>query len=98
MFGCCRAVLASWILKEHLSILGKLGCVLCCCGSVVLIIHAPTAEATSRLELEERLLDPGNAEGLFICCFLHTDYALNQSFCFTPTLYMYMCIYTSSSD
>ncbi|XP_026015582.1 magnesium transporter NIPA1 [Astatotilapia calliptera] len=55
LFG---AVLASWILKEHLSILGKLGCVLCCCGSVVLIIHAPTAEATSRLELEERLLDP----------------------------------------
>ncbi len=56
-----RAVLASWILKEHLNILGKLGSVLCCCGSVVLIIHAPKAEAvTSRLELEERLSDPGN--------------------------------------
>ncbi|XP_070688614.1 magnesium transporter NIPA1 isoform X2 [Pempheris klunzingeri] len=56
LFG---AVLASWILKEHLNILGKLGCVLCCCGSVVLIIHAPKAEAvTSRLELEERLWDP----------------------------------------
>lgn len=56
LFG---AVLASWILKEHLNILGKLGCVLCCCGSVVLIIHAPKAEAvTTRLELEERLLDP----------------------------------------
>ncbi|XP_070765647.1 magnesium transporter NIPA1 [Enoplosus armatus] len=56
LFG---AVLASWILKEHLNILGKLGCVLCCCGSVVLIIHAPKAEAvTSRLELEARLSDP----------------------------------------
>ncbi|XP_049443743.1 magnesium transporter NIPA1 [Epinephelus fuscoguttatus] len=56
LFG---AVLASWILKEHLNILGKLGCVLCCCGSVVLIIHAPKAETvTSRLELEERLSDP----------------------------------------
>lgn len=33
---------------------------LCCCGSVVLIIHAPKAEAvTSRAELQERLLDPG---------------------------------------
>ncbi|AWP11406.1 putative magnesium transporter NIPA1-like [Scophthalmus maximus] len=54
-----RAVLASWILEEHLNILGKLGCVICCCGSVVLIIHAPKAEAvTSRLELEERLSDP----------------------------------------
>lgn len=39
--------------------LGKLGCVLCCSGSVVLIIHAPKAEAvTSRTEFEERLLDP----------------------------------------
>ncbi|XP_035504210.1 magnesium transporter NIPA1 [Scophthalmus maximus] len=56
LFG---AVLASWILEEHLNILGKLGCVICCCGSVVLIIHAPKAEAvTSRLELEERLSDP----------------------------------------
>ncbi|XP_017278886.1 magnesium transporter NIPA1 isoform X2 [Kryptolebias marmoratus] len=55
LFG---AVLASWILEEHLNILGKLGCVLCCCGSVVLIIHAPAAVATSRLELEERLSDP----------------------------------------
>ncbi|XP_045906258.1 magnesium transporter NIPA1 isoform X4 [Micropterus dolomieu] len=56
LFG---AVLGSWILKEHLNILGKLGCVLCCCGSVVLISHAPKAGAvTSRLELEERLSDP----------------------------------------
>ncbi|KAM7013069.1 magnesium transporter NIPA2-like [Tautogolabrus adspersus] len=58
LFG---AVLASQILKEHLNILGKLGCVLCCCGSVVLIIHAPKAETvTTRLELEERLSDPGD--------------------------------------
>ncbi|XP_051232666.1 magnesium transporter NIPA1 isoform X2 [Dicentrarchus labrax] len=58
LFG---AVLASWILKENLNILGKLGCVLCCCGSVVLIIHAPKAVAvTSRLELEMRLFDPAH--------------------------------------
>lgn len=56
LFG---SVLASWILKEHLNILGKLGCVLCCCGSVVLIIHTPKSETvTSRLQLEERLSDP----------------------------------------
>uniref|UniRef100_UPI0037E83AAB magnesium transporter NIPA1 n=1 Tax=Semicossyphus pulcher TaxID=241346 RepID=UPI0037E83AAB len=56
LFG---AVLASWILKEHLNILGKLACVLCCSGSVVLIIHAPkAATVTSRLALEERLSDP----------------------------------------
>ncbi|XP_069560204.1 magnesium transporter NIPA1 [Brachyistius frenatus] len=55
LFG---ALLASRVLEEHLNILGKLGCVLCCCGSVMLLIHAPKAEATTRLELEERLLDP----------------------------------------
>ncbi|XP_062853115.1 magnesium transporter NIPA1 [Trichomycterus rosablanca] len=56
LFG---AVLASWILQEHLNVLGKLGCVLCCCGSVVLIIHSPkSGSVESRAELEQRLLDP----------------------------------------
>ncbi|XP_023195996.1 magnesium transporter NIPA1 [Xiphophorus maculatus] len=55
LFG---AVLASWILEERLNVLGKLGCIICCCGSVVLIIHAPKAVATSRQELEDGLSDP----------------------------------------
>ncbi|TRY54628.1 hypothetical protein DNTS_001610 [Danionella cerebrum] len=56
LFG---AILASWLLQEHLNIVGKLGCVLCCCGSVVLLLHSPKSEnVTSRAELEERLLDP----------------------------------------
>uniref|UniRef100_A0A3Q2GKH1 NIPA magnesium transporter 1 n=1 Tax=Cyprinodon variegatus TaxID=28743 RepID=A0A3Q2GKH1_CYPVA len=55
LFG---AVLASWILEEHLNILGKLGCVLCCSGAVLLIIHAPKEVAASREEFEERLSDP----------------------------------------
>ncbi|XP_029551213.1 magnesium transporter NIPA1 isoform X2 [Salmo trutta] len=56
LFG---AVLASYLLQEQLNVLGKLGCVLCCCGSVVLIIHSPESESvTSSLELEERLADP----------------------------------------
>ncbi|XP_008279480.1 magnesium transporter NIPA1 [Stegastes partitus] len=46
LFG---AVLAAWILKEHLNILGKLGCLLCFCGSLVLIIHAPKAKPTCEL-------------------------------------------------
>ncbi|KAI7807746.1 magnesium transporter NIPA1 [Triplophysa rosa] len=56
LFG---AVLAAWVLQEHLNLIGKLGCALCCCGSVVLIIHSPKSEnITSRAELEERLMDP----------------------------------------
>ncbi|XP_028855974.1 magnesium transporter NIPA2 isoform X2 [Denticeps clupeoides] len=37
---------------------------LCCCGSVALIIHSPKSEnVTSAAELEERLMDPGTAFG-----------------------------------
>ncbi|KAL2089991.1 hypothetical protein ACEWY4_014679 [Coilia grayii] len=56
LFG---ATLASFILKEHLNILGKLACTLCCCGSAILIIHSPKSDnVTSRMQLEERLMDP----------------------------------------
>ncbi|CAB1314418.1 unnamed protein product [Coregonus sp. 'balchen'] len=44
LFG---AVLASYILQEQLDVLGKLGCVMCCCGSVVLIIHSPKSESVT---------------------------------------------------
>ncbi|KAJ3598831.1 hypothetical protein NHX12_032795 [Muraenolepis orangiensis] len=60
LFG---AVLSWWVLRERLELLGQLGCVLCCCGSVVLIIHAPHAQSiTSTTQLEESLLDP-----VFVC-------------------------------
>ncbi|XP_061894683.1 magnesium transporter NIPA1 [Entelurus aequoreus] len=57
LFG---AVLSSWILGERMNALGKLGSVLCCGGSVALVLHAPASEGgvTSRQELEERLADP----------------------------------------
>ncbi|XP_068449212.1 magnesium transporter NIPA1 [Clinocottus analis] len=56
LFG---AVLGSRVLQERLDRLGQLGCVLCCCGSVLLIIHAPEAQGvTTRLQLEARLSDP----------------------------------------
>ncbi|CAL8271629.1 unnamed protein product [Arctogadus glacialis] len=60
LFG---AVLSWWILRERLELLGRLGCVLCCCGTVVLIIHAPPAQTiSSRTQLEASLLDP-----VFVC-------------------------------
>ncbi|XP_032812667.1 magnesium transporter NIPA1 [Petromyzon marinus] len=53
------AVLASWLLGERLSPLGKLGCVLCCVGCIEIIIHTPKASEVQRLaELEDRLTDP----------------------------------------
>ncbi|XP_061540757.1 magnesium transporter NIPA1 isoform X1 [Phycodurus eques] len=56
LFG---AVLASRILEERLNTAGKLGCVLCCCGSAVLVLHAPASESvTSARQLEAGLADP----------------------------------------
>ncbi|XP_069748024.1 magnesium transporter NIPA1-like [Narcine bancroftii] len=53
------SLLASYMLQEKLNLLGKLGCLLSCAGSVVLVIHAPkTDNITSRVQLEEKLLDP----------------------------------------
>lgn len=57
---CERSILASYLLKEKLNILGKLGCLLSCAGSVVLIIHSPKSESvTTQAELEEKLTNPG---------------------------------------
>uniref|UniRef100_A0A670HVC0 NIPA magnesium transporter 1 n=1 Tax=Podarcis muralis TaxID=64176 RepID=A0A670HVC0_PODMU len=54
------SILASYLLKEKLNILGKLGCLLSCAGSVVLIIHSPKSESvTTQAELEEKLTNPG---------------------------------------
>lgn len=53
------AILASCLLKEKLNILGKLGCLLSCAGSIVLTIHSPKSNnVTSQVELEEKLADP----------------------------------------
>lgn len=44
--------------------MGKLGCLLSCAGSVVLIIHSPKSESvTTQAELEEKLTNPGNLGG-----------------------------------
>ncbi|XP_063809355.1 magnesium transporter NIPA1 isoform X1 [Pseudophryne corroboree] len=53
------SVLASYLLKERLNFLGKLGCLLSCVGSIILIIHSPKSEnITSRAEFEEKLSNP----------------------------------------
>lgn len=78
---CHRALLASWVLQEHLTILGKLGCVLCCVGSVVLIIHAPKLDnVSSRVELEGRLRDPCTHLALYLPAFWF-DYESFLSLC-----------------
>ncbi|XP_038055324.1 magnesium transporter NIPA2-like isoform X2 [Patiria miniata] len=53
------AVMSSYVLKEALNVLGKVGCLLCIMGSTVMVIHAPQEDAANSLpELGVRLKDP----------------------------------------
>lgn len=43
-----------------MNILGKLGCLLCLLGSILLVIHAPQEqEVTSLQDMTSKLLEPG---------------------------------------
>ncbi|XP_061596429.1 magnesium transporter NIPA4 isoform X2 [Cololabis saira] len=54
------AVLSSYLLGEVLNAVGKLGCLLCVLGSILLVIHAPQEqEVTSLQEMTSKLLEPG---------------------------------------
>lgn len=54
------AILASKLLKEHLNLLGKVGCLVCLMGSTVVVIHSPKEqELKTMAELAEKLKDPG---------------------------------------
>ncbi|KAK3600022.1 hypothetical protein CHS0354_012692 [Potamilus streckersoni] len=53
------AVLSAKILKEHLNILGKIGCALCLLGATVVVVHSPKEpEVKSMEELLEKLKGP----------------------------------------
>ncbi|XP_053187183.1 magnesium transporter NIPA4 [Scomber japonicus] len=54
------AVLSSYLLGEVLNVVGKLGCLLCVLGSILLVIHAPQEqEVTSLQDMANKLLEPG---------------------------------------
>ncbi|KYQ51271.1 Magnesium transporter NIPA2 [Trachymyrmex zeteki] len=54
------AVLASRYLNEKLNLLGKMGCLLCILGSIVIILHSPKEEEISNLsELVIKIREPG---------------------------------------
>ncbi|XP_068436890.1 magnesium transporter NIPA4 [Clinocottus analis] len=54
------AVLSSRLLGERLNAVGKLGCLLCALGSVLLVLHAPQEqEVTSLQDMADKLLEPG---------------------------------------
>ncbi|MEQ2178422.1 hypothetical protein GOODEAATRI_013880, partial [Goodea atripinnis] len=69
------AVLSSYLLGEQLNVMGKLGCLLCVLGSILLVIHAPQEqEVTSLQDMTNKLLEPGflvyAVVVLFLCAVL----------------------------
>ncbi|XP_060102283.1 magnesium transporter NIPA3 [Heteronotia binoei] len=53
------AMLSSWFLNERLNIHGKMGCILCILGAIVILIHVPNEEEVASLdEMEPKLKDP----------------------------------------
>ena len=54
------AVLSSHFLGERLNFTGKIGCVVCLCGSTMVVLHAPKEQEVQSLhELSSTVLDPG---------------------------------------
>ncbi|MEE6478269.1 hypothetical protein FKM82_011798 [Ascaphus truei] len=54
------AVLSSYLLGQHLNLLGKLGCTLSVLGSTVMVIHSPEEqEVTTLVDMSSKLQDPG---------------------------------------
>lgn len=45
------AVLGSYFLKEHLGLLGKIGCAICLIGSVIIVLHAPPDEEVESVDI-----------------------------------------------
>ncbi|VDN10979.1 unnamed protein product [Dibothriocephalus latus] len=53
------AVLSSHFLGEDLNFPGKIGCIVCLCGSTMVVLHAPKEQEVQTLrELGEKILDP----------------------------------------
>ncbi|VDL57610.1 unnamed protein product [Hymenolepis diminuta] len=68
------AVLSSHFLGERLNFTGKIGCIVCLCGSTMVVLHAPKEQEVQSLhELSSKVLSPGAFNELF----------KNFFFCFT---------------
>lgn len=58
--GARSAVLASFLLKEELGHLGRLGCTLCLLGSLIIVLHAPEDKPVETVdEILHYAIQPG---------------------------------------
>ena len=55
-----RAVLASFLLKEELGHIGRVGCALCLIGSLIIVLNAPADKEVQTVdEILEYAVQPG---------------------------------------
>ncbi|KAM6907645.1 magnesium transporter NIPA4 [Xenentodon cancila] len=89
------AVLSSYLLGEVLNAVGKLGCLLCVLGSVLLVIHAPQEqEVTSLQEMTSKLLEPGflvYASAVLVLCAVLVLYFCPRSGQSNILVYISIC-------
>lgn len=75
-------VLGAYFLKERLGLLGKLGCVLCVIGSVLIVANAPAERDIQTVdEILELAVQPGEITLLF-CAMLNMDIQIQKVFQF----------------
>ncbi|KAJ7071880.1 DUF803-domain-containing protein [Mycena belliarum] len=75
------AVLASFLLKEHLGHLGRVGCALCLLGSSIIVLHAPEDEP---LESVTQFLEFAIQPGFLLYCFTVTVFSLVMAYGAAP--------------
>lgn len=61
---CSSAVLASFLLKEELGHIGRVGCTLCLIGSLIIVLNAP---ADKEIETVDEVLNYAVQPGAWIC-------------------------------
>ncbi|KAI0065287.1 DUF803-domain-containing protein [Artomyces pyxidatus] len=76
------AVLASYILKEELGHLGRLGCTLCVIGSLIIVLHAP---ADKDIQTVDDILRFAKQPGFLFYCFTVIVYTVVVLYAFAPT-------------
>lgn len=87
---CFSAVLSSHLLGEVLNVVGKLGCLLCVLGSILLVIHAPQEqEVTSLQDMTNKLLEPGERGSIQSVC-VHAVHLVSDSFLRCPDVSLYL--------
>jgi hypothetical protein len=89
------AVLASFLLKEELGHIGRVGCALCLLGSLIIVLHAPDdKEITTVDEILHFALQPGE-RNLSLAKFssLNANRPGFMLYCFTVTVFSALMIF-----